>query len=119
MYCAEPDKEYPIGWATIRDLIKERDRYCRFASALRIDMLATCKAHKNLHVHHIDGIPANNSPDNLITLCASCHRKAHARDFDKQGMLREYAFTETLYMPEDWRRLGQSLFWAEQGGGGW
>ena len=30
-----------------------------------------------LEIHHIDGDHANNELDNLITLCASCHKKAH------------------------------------------
>lgn len=32
-----------------------------------------------LHVHHKDQNPANNAPDNLVTLCGSCHRLSHAR----------------------------------------
>ena len=37
----------------------------------------TCKAKTNLHVHHKDRNPANNSPENLEVLCASCHLKLH------------------------------------------
>ena len=32
----------------------------------------------NLHVHHIDCDKKNNHPDNLITLCAKCHKREHA-----------------------------------------
>lgn len=31
----------------------------------------------SMHIHHI-GNPRSKSPDNLITLCASCHRKFEA-----------------------------------------
>ena len=36
-----------------------------------------CRETTNLHVHHKDRNPANNSPDNLAVLCASCHLTLH------------------------------------------
>lgn len=34
--------------------------------------------HKSLlHTHHIDTIAGNNRPENLMALCADCHRKEH------------------------------------------
>ncbi|WP_157575373.1 HNH endonuclease signature motif containing protein [Haloferax sp. Q22] len=39
---------------------------------------AVCGSEENIHSHHIDGDRDNNSPDNLITLCASCHREVHS-----------------------------------------
>ena len=33
--------------------------------------------HKKLDVHHIDGNFNNNTPENLIYLCRSCHLKQH------------------------------------------
>ena len=39
-----------------------------------------CGTTERLHVHHIDRDPANNSPANLATLCASCHLKLHWRE---------------------------------------
>ncbi len=36
-----------------------------------------CGATEKLHIHHEDRNPANNSPSNLMTLCASCHLKHH------------------------------------------
>lgn len=38
---------------------------------------ATCAATAALHVHHKDRNPANNTPENLEVLCASCHLKLH------------------------------------------
>lgn len=44
-----------------------------------------CGKEKNLHVHHI--IPRNrggeHTPENLITLCGSCHRNIESGDVDK------------------------------------
>lgn len=42
------------------------------------------------HVHHIDGDPANNSPDNLVVLTAAEHRTAH-RVLDHDLIVRLYA----------------------------
>lgn len=36
-----------------------------------------CGATENLHLHHNNQDRMNNSPDNLQTLCASCHTKWH------------------------------------------
>jgi 5-methylcytosine-specific restriction endonuclease McrA len=36
-----------------------------------------CASTRSLDVHHRDGNFQNNSPDNLIVLCRSCHLKVH------------------------------------------
>lgn len=38
-----------------------------------------------LHVHHVDSDPFNNSPSNLKTLCASCHRRCHSPNWEDDG----------------------------------
>lgn len=42
-----------------------------------------CQSSHELQVHHIDRNWKNNEPENLMTLCASCHAKEHheAGDF--------------------------------------
>ncbi len=35
--------------------------------------------HKKLHVHHIDYDKKNNNPENLTTLCNSCHSKTNGK----------------------------------------
>ncbi len=46
----------------------------------------TCgKMSNRLHVHHKDEDWSNNSPSNLMTLCASCHRRAHSPNFTETG----------------------------------
>lgn len=42
---------------------------------------AICGATEKLHVHHLNGNPTDNSLFNLMTLCASCHRKVHSPNF--------------------------------------
>ena len=36
-----------------------------------------CGSTKSIDVHHIDGNYNNNTPENLIILCRSCHMKEH------------------------------------------
>lgn len=36
-----------------------------------------CGSEVNIDVHHIDGNPQNNSLENLMRLCRSCHSKIH------------------------------------------
>lgn len=67
---------YGDDWDKIRYLIYVRDRFmCQHCGGFGI----------KLHVHH--KVPFltshDNSFDNLITLCASCHRKEEARIFKK------------------------------------
>lgn len=36
-----------------------------------------CGTTARLHVHHVDENPENNTPSNLMTLCATCHMRWH------------------------------------------
>jgi hypothetical protein len=38
-----------------------------------------CGAGTRLQIHHIDNDPSNNSPENIQTLCISCHASHHHR----------------------------------------
>ena len=50
-----------------RDNYTCQDIYCKHLS-------------KRLHVHHIDYDKKNNNPENLITLCNSCHSKTNGKN---------------------------------------
>jgi hypothetical protein len=58
---------YPFDWTkTLKYSIKERDNYiCKLCLK------------KGNHVHHIDYDKKNCNPNNLITLCVTCHTKTN------------------------------------------
>jgi predicted nucleic acid-binding Zn ribbon protein len=62
-------REYPREFnLKLRSSIRIRDQYkCRFCATKS----------KSLDVHHIDGNKKNTDPNNLISVCRSCHRKVH------------------------------------------
>lgn len=81
MYCTVFDRtitardKYGLReWKAVRTAILARDR----------SRCAVCGAHGHLHVHHIDRDPTNDVPDNLITLCETCHARAH-RELARDG----------------------------------
>jgi len=56
--------------------IKERDGYrCQVCGVTEEESLA--RGHGYLVVHHLDGNKQNSDPQNLITLCNSCHTRWH------------------------------------------
>ena len=60
-------EKYTLDWTnTLRKSIKERDHY----------ICNICLGDGNV-VHHIDYNKKNCNPDNLITLCNSCHNKTN------------------------------------------
>lgn len=63
---------YSIDWKeTLRRSIRERDNYtCQICGKQQGDI-----AHD---VHHIDYDKKNSNPNNLITLCHSCHAKTNS-----------------------------------------
>ena len=92
-----------VGWS--RKYCSQRCRLSSQAESLRFgdkraDIIERfgsscyfCKTTKNLVVHHIDGRGANesranknNDPENLIPMCASCHRKLHSLINKSRGM---------------------------------
>lgn len=63
----------------LKKLIRERDLYrCQSCFMSEKDTQSIKSNNRALDIHHIDYNPLNNSPDNLISLCHSCHLKIHA-----------------------------------------
>lgn len=66
----ETGSSYPENWDEIRERILERDDYtCQECGIHQEDVDV------QLVVHHKDGNKENCSPENLVTLCRSCHGK--------------------------------------------
>jgi 5-methylcytosine-specific restriction endonuclease McrA len=61
---------YTVDWTkTLKRSIRERDKYtCQI-----------CGIEPSCYVHHIDYDKPNCNPDNLITLCVSCHSKTNGK----------------------------------------
>lgn len=65
----------------LKDRIRRRDNYrCVLCGRTNAEQLE--ETDQQLPVHHIDGDKANNSEENLITLCSKCHGKV-TRQLDK------------------------------------
>ena len=70
----------PYNWdfsPELKEKIRKRDNYiCRMLGCNAI------QSNKKFPIHHIDYNKQNNEPENLITLCHSCHSKTnHNRDY--------------------------------------
>jgi len=84
---------YPLEWtSTFKWQIRHRDGYkCQICGVPQSE----CKMH--LPVHHIDYNKLNLKPDNLVSLCNSCHVKTNFRReywkwyFSKGGDVNQYA----------------------------
>ena len=71
---------YTLDWTeTLRKSIRERDNYICQECGVHQDELKY-----KLHCHHIDYDKKNCNPDNLVSLCRSCHVKTNGdRDYWK------------------------------------
>ena len=65
--------------AFVKDAPSHEDTFHWRARRLRGRACESCGATTKLHAHHIDGNEANNSPENIQTLCATCHITHHHR----------------------------------------
>lgn len=80
-----------------------KDGYRFHARKLRKDSCEQCGATENLQTHHRDEALSNNSPENIQTLCASCHTKHHWKA-GKKAWRKRPAFCSVCGKPA--KRLG-------------
>jgi len=77
---------YPLGWnKTFKEQIRYRDKYkCQNCGIPEIE------CNSKLHVHHIDYNKQNLNPNNLISLCSSCHAKTTVSNLHKKKFWINY-----------------------------
>lgn len=63
------------------------------------------KPRKAVQIHHIDGNPSNNAPENLAVLCVDHHSQVSSR----QGFGKDYSQREVTLFKESWER--QCMAW--------
>lgn len=64
---------YPLDWReTLKESIRQRDNY-----KCQICRMPECENIQKLSIHHIDYDKDNLNPENLISLCRSCHTKTN------------------------------------------
>lgn len=93
------------GWfVAMRPLIKMRDgNQCVICGAVKsVDG-------RSLQVHHIDIHPTNNLPENLITLCSTCHIVHHKSAMTRWLWFDHYAAFANAFMTSKWKEIVISL----------
>lgn len=77
-------ERYSPNHKEIADAYKEQVHYCCQICGVDCSSARTC-----LHFHHKDGNGQNNSPDNVIVLCAFCHSEQFSHGHMKRRFSSE------------------------------
>jgi len=74
-YCSQE-----CGWIhSLKESVTLSGAYKR-AAKLKAGVCQECGCTNLVGIHHKDRNPLNNSSENLVTLCASCHTKLHWKE---------------------------------------
>ena len=58
---------------------KAKESYLALSKRFLAQVCSSCGSREHLVTHHLDGNHKNDSLENLIILCRSCHNRKHAR----------------------------------------
>ena len=79
----------------VRQYVLKRDNYTCQCCGAHPDAKRAVK----LHVHHLESRQTGgNAPNNLITLCADCHKKIHAGTVTLDGKKRGHVMRDAAFM---------------------
>ena len=107
-------RSYAKWFNCMRTLILDRDEY-RCVACGDTEMLSTRRwrgqivFYTSLTVHHIDENPTNNLPENLVTLCKTCHAIHHKSSKTPWPWFGEYAAIRNRSMTSSWTGITTSL----------
>lgn len=99
---------YAKWFADMRPLILYRDKQmcvtCQKPEA-KSDMAWSGQiiSRTNMHIHHINRDPKDNTANNLVTLCKNCHRRHHGSVVTPWPWLDAYAAGASLSMTSRWK----------------
>ena len=105
-----PKIAYSNQFRAMRPLIRMRDENCcvNCETIGRMTRL-NYRPRLSLQVHHIDEDPTNNNPENLITMCESCHKRHHAGALAISKKLSGIATERTMFMTSRLKAATTSL----------
>jgi len=106
----------PSGIANTTSTNYTKD-WSKISSKLKASMNYTCeickvnmRASKSLlHVHHINGVKGDNSKENLIVVCADCHKKQPCHD----SMFISHKDTKIIGSYRSQQGLSQTTSWND------
>src|SRR5690349_14976423 len=106
--CGNPVPEYFVKYCSVfcrKDIRKWAELSYR---KYRKSYCERCRENPSgLHVHHLNGNPADNRPDNLITLCAHCHMLMHRHERQPKKRKKKKTRPSTLgWMHDHYSVLG-------------
>ncbi len=105
---------YAKWFAEMRPLVMERDEHrcvvCqKQEQATVIDWKGQQVSRTNLTIHHINVDPTDNTPQNLVTMCKTCHAIHHKSAQTPWPWLGVYAQAKSQSMTSKWKKITTSL----------
>lgn len=69
-----------LSCSKVKASVQANSHRWRARRVMRPTVCETCGTTVDLHIHHKDRDVTNNRPENLASLCSSCHLKLHWRE---------------------------------------